>query len=50
MRYLLQTLPVHMSLKAGLHYSDYRSKLEHFEGQKNIFYVLKSPSLERFLP
>ncbi len=33
--------------KAGLHYSDYRSKLVHFEAPKNIFYVLKSPSLER---
>jgi len=29
-------------LKAGLHYGDYRSKLAHFEVQKNIFYVKKA--------
>ncbi len=28
-------------IKAGLHYGDYRSKLVHFEAQKNIFYVTK---------
>jgi hypothetical protein len=39
-----------VTLKAGLHYGGYRSKLVHFEEQKNIFYVEKSPSLGRFLP
>ncbi len=29
-------------LKAGLHYSNYRSKLVHFEAQK-IFSMLKKP-------
>jgi hypothetical protein len=29
-------------LKASLHYSDYRSKLVHFEARKNIFYVKKA--------
>ncbi len=37
-------------LKVGLHYGDYRSKLLHFDAQKNIFYVWKSISLERFTP
>ncbi len=27
--------------KVGLHYGDYRSKLVHFEEQKNIFYIKK---------
>ncbi len=36
--------------KAGLHNGDRRSKLVHFKEQKNIFYVEKSPSLERFSP
>jgi len=35
---------------ADLHYGDYRSKIVHFESQKNIFYVLKRPSLEQFSP
>jgi hypothetical protein len=37
-----------MLLKANLHYSNYHSKLVHFEAQKK--FVLKSPSLERFRP
>jgi hypothetical protein len=37
-------------LKVGLYYDDYPSKLVHFESRKNIFYVYKSPSLERFTP
>jgi hypothetical protein len=28
-----------LAVKAGLHYGGYRSKLVHFEAQKNIFYV-----------
>jgi hypothetical protein len=36
-------------VKAGLHHSDYRSKLEPFEDQKKIFSAFKGgPSLERF--
>jgi hypothetical protein len=38
------------SIKAGLHYGDYHSKLVPFEAQKNIFYTQKGPSLERFTP
>jgi hypothetical protein len=38
-----------ISLKAGLHYGDYRSKLVGFKTQQNIFY-LKSPSLRRLSP
>jgi hypothetical protein len=30
-----------LRLKVDLHYNDYRSKLVPFEGQKNIFYILK---------
>jgi hypothetical protein len=26
------------AVRAGLHFSNYRSKLEHFEEQKNIFF------------
>jgi hypothetical protein len=37
-------------VKAGLHYGDYRSKQVPFEAQKNIFYIQKGPSLERFTP
>ena len=36
-------------LRADLHYGDYCAKLVHFEGQK-MFCMLKSTSLERFLP
>jgi hypothetical protein len=28
-----------LSLKAGLHYGDYRSKLVPLEAQRNIFYI-----------
>ena len=41
---------VNNRFKAGLHYGDSHPKLVHFEAQKNIFYVKKSPSLEQFLP
>jgi len=41
---------VPLALKASLHYSDYRSKLVHFEAHKNILYVKKGPSSERFTP
>jgi hypothetical protein len=34
-------LLVQGTLKAGLHYGDYRSKLVPFEEQKNILYILK---------
>ncbi len=37
-------------LKVGLHKGDYRSKLVPFEAQKNILYIQKGPSLERFTP
>jgi hypothetical protein len=29
------------AVRAGLHFSNYRSKLEHFEEQINIFYLKK---------
>jgi hypothetical protein len=32
-------LLIFLGLKAGLHYGDYRSKLVHFEAQKNIFHI-----------
>ncbi len=32
--------------KADLHFGDYRSRLMHYEAQKNIFYAKKRPSLE----
>ncbi len=38
------------ALKVGLHKGDYRSKLVPFEAQKNILYIQKGPSLERFTP
>jgi hypothetical protein len=37
-----------LSVKAGLHYGDYRSKLVHFEEQKNIFFVLKGLAYSNF--
>jgi hypothetical protein len=40
----------HVQVKADLHYGHYCSKLVHFEAQKNIFYVQKSPSFEGLLP
>jgi hypothetical protein len=33
-----------------LHNGDYRSKLVPFAAQKNILYIKKGPSLERFMP
>jgi hypothetical protein len=38
------------TLKAGLHYGNYCSKLVHFGAQKIFFFVEKSPSLERLSP
>ena len=34
------------TFKVGLHYGDYRAMPVPFEAQKNIFYILKGPSLE----
>ncbi len=41
------TFLCHAFLKVGLHYSNYCTKLVHFEAQK-IFSMLKSHSFDRF--
>ena len=37
------------SLKVGLHYGNYRSKLVPFEEQKNILYILKRLQLRAII-
>ncbi len=45
--HLKSPMYIYTSLKAGLHYGHYRSKLVHFEAQKNNFYMKKGHSLDK---